>query len=1165
MASNVNPFVPAEDSDLLSSEIRSNFSTIKTELETLEENIPIAGVDAGNVVFVIDAQTDPDGDPIPALPAIDARLLTNLPLPAFDANRVAVPATQSSPGIPGQWAEDSAWRYHCIAENVWVSWELRKAWERLEFVGPNISPISAQVGDTISVDVSGQFTGVGRTYSLIDAPAWLSIDASGVISGTAEIGTSAVTVRATVGEVSVDSNPAAVGVSVFMATDFSEYAVGDWSETYLYSNVNAVLEIIEIGPTSSEAALRTKDNNATASLWFSERVEITAAEMGDADWETLALVRVSDINCRIGTGYMDGTASAASIACFEIKLFDSPPRILSAGSSLSGASTPFSVEPAEWVDQFIWLHIRRVGAQTQARAWMHETAIPAWGNTRTYTSPALPAATAGLGWFMQHRQTDVQAAEILYFACQANGQSLQVPAWTAPSFPAIEAGDRAYLAIWEPKAAPASTADTVVDAWNYPLVGLGDAAGNYYDAVMRRAFVYYAASNPSFFPELASRAMPSVKATTQESAFGINGLLFANQFGPIDALSPYTDESAGKLFPGHVAYQAGATLALEVASATGQVMSTQVDAASKIRTGHYALIMPAPGAFGNLSLCEWVYVTGRNLTADTITFTRGWGGPLNHAGPSVYREHPVGAYIASVTTGGAADGTKASTGLNPVPLRVATNWKWNMSTQCPQDSNATTIHPHLVGQVKRKFAEAHAVLGYYPMAYHDDVDRPSYNTQEMQIDCNNDGIADFGYSDLTMSGVHWWREGVQAFQQALIAEIGPGTAYNVRVFMGGTDNSDATLYSGAEAEAGFFDNTFRVDNEGLPENERVMYTRPQQKLLTALFEHGQLDHIGPRFGVRLCRAFTQANPCLQDKFGEAKATDPCNYFANSNKVARLTMTLAWCLGDVFAMPMEATTIGWWDEYSCDTANGYACPQYKKDGTGDTSEKLVGHTGWMGKPLGKMVRHYDASVGVANDIGYDMTAATNPLGVENVSAERLASGGPGNAAFWRYTQTQQSALMSNSIRIYRTKSGLTDGAYYTAVLALRSPDGYRRIGLSINGQGLIPVGNDWLYYPFTFKASGTSQYFLIQLGSYYGRLDIGAFNIMPGRADAFSRDFDRALVLANPGTDPYTFTLPVGANYQRLLGTQDPSVNNGEAVSGSIEVPARDGLILAKVL
>ena len=81
----------------------------------------------------------------------------------------------------------------------------------------------------------------------------------------------------------------------------------------------------------------------------------------------------------------------------------------------------------------------------------------------------------------------------------------------------------------------------------------------------------------------------------------------------------------------------------------------------------------------------------------------------------------------------------------------------------------------------------------------------------------------------------------------------------------------------------------------------------------------------------------------------------------------------------------------------------------------------------------------------------------------------------------------------------------------------------------------------------------------------GRLDIGAWYILPGRSNAISRDFDRALVLAVPGQDPYTFTLPAGANYRRLLGTQDPSVNDGSAVSGTVTVPARDGLILAKVL
>jgi hypothetical protein len=211
----------------------------------------------------------------------------------------------------------------------------------------------------------------------------------------------------------------------------------------------------------------------------------------------------------------------------------------------------------------------------------------------------------------------------------------------------------------------------------------------------------------------------------------------------------------------------------------------------------------------------------------------------------------------------------------------------------------------------------------------------------------------------------------------------------------------------------------------------------------------------------------------------------------------------------------------------------------------------------------------AEMALANNVSnVDATSATNPLTMVGCSGARQTSGGPEGAAFWRYTQTAMSTTTFNACSVNRTTTGLTVGAWYTVVIAMKS-DRYRRVEANIAGSsqslGNHPIGDQWLYYTYNFKATATSQDIRIRFGAMLGRLDIGAWYILPGRSHAISRDFDRALVLANPGPDPYTFQLPAGANYQRLLGTQDPTVNDGSAVSGTVTVPARDGLILGKVL
>jgi hypothetical protein len=58
-----------------------------------------------------------------------------------------------------------------------------------------------------------------------------------------------------------------------------------------------------------------------------------------------------------------------------------------------------------------------------------------------------------------------------------------------------------------------------------------------------------------------------------------------------------------------------------------------------------------------------------------------------------------------------------------------------------------------------------------------------------------------------------------------------------------------------------------------------------------------------------------------------------------------------------------------------------------------------------------------------------------------------------------------------------------------------------------------------------------------------------------------RRYTNGLVLVNPGTS--TLSINVGAGYKRLLGTQDPTVNNG-AVESMVTLPPKSGLLMLKV-
>jgi len=68
---------------------------------------------------------------------------------------------------------------------------------------------------------------------------------------------------------------------------------------------------------------------------------------------------------------------------------------------------------------------------------------------------------------------------------------------------------------------------------------------------------------------------------------------------------------------------------------------------------------------------------------------------------------------------------------------------------------------------------------------------------------------------------------------------------------------------------------------------------------------------------------------------------------------------------------------------------------------------------------------------------------------------------------------------------------------------------------------------------------------------------GAF--LEPQTNSLIRYFDNGVVLLNLTGSSYTFSL--NGTYQRLLGTQVPSINNGAVCAGSVTVPAWDGLFL----
>jgi hypothetical protein len=62
-------------------------------------------------------------------------------------------------------------------------------------------------------------------------------------------------------------------------------------------------------------------------------------------------------------------------------------------------------------------------------------------------------------------------------------------------------------------------------------------------------------------------------------------------------------------------------------------------------------------------------------------------------------------------------------------------------------------------------------------------------------------------------------------------------------------------------------------------------------------------------------------------------------------------------------------------------------------------------------------------------------------------------------------------------------------------------------------------------------------------------------------DAWIRRFTHGMAIANPSAAPVTVEVPPG--YKRISGAQDRAHNNGATVSGSLKLPAHDGILLVR--
>lgn len=106
-----------------------------------------------------------------------------------------------------------------------------------------------------------------------------------------------------------------------------------------------------------------------------------------------------------------------------------------------------------------------------------------------------------------------------------------------------------------------------------------------------------------------------------------------------------------------------------------------------------------------------------------------------------------------------------------------------------------------------------------------------------------------------------------------------------------------------------------------------------------------------------------------------------------------------------------------------------------------------------------------------------------------------------------------------------------------------------------------------FFQFDFGEQDHGQLWMYdEYGAYLGA-PVGAARNLTGQTDpvrdgVWRRDFRNGTVLVNSTDQPKTVDLE--GDFERIRGTQDPKVNNGEIV-GTVTIPAKDGLVLLRPL
>ena len=242
---------------------------------------------------------------------------------------------------------------------------------------------------------------------------------------------------------------------------------------------------------------------------------------------------------------------------------------------------------------------------------------------------------------------------------------------------------------------------------------------------------------------------------------------------------------------------------------------------------------------------------------------------------------------------------------------------------------------------------------------------------------------------------------------------------------------------------------------------------------------------------------------------------------------------------------------WYDEYAVDIS------------TGRSSNSS--YNGWLGQPKGSYYQYFIPTTNPELLIpeGFETSKPSwkfytwpdiNGIGNGTFVREFGNAAEGSYSAHFNITSTNSSESWRVQIDSNTTFNFIPNNEYSVTFFA--KADHQRIIQVFIEGisgriQQIVPINTSWKRYQVFIKPTGTSLPVpvIIYLGEDTGEIWIDDIHLQQGVSSVYRRDFDNGIVLVNPADS--TLTIPLEKPYKKILGSVNPSLNNGSTVNNIV--------------